>query len=192
MRAGMGLLKGVAWCSLIVVSSCEGLDLLNLDAAQRRNYTYCGSGENWEPEWEMFEEEVLELINDVRSRGADCHSKGTFPAVGPLSLNEEIRCAARSHSMDMALREYFDHTNPDGEQPWDRMAEEGYEYYAAGENIAAGFATPATAVAAWLASDGHCANLMAAGYLDTGVGFYVLEDSYYTYYWTQDFGSQSR
>jgi len=43
---------------------------------------------------------------------------------------------ARALSEDMIARDFFDHVNPDGEDPFDRMADVGITYQTAGENFA--------------------------------------------------------
>ena len=62
-----------------------------------------------------------------------------------LTHDEALRRVARAHSEDMARRGFFDHTNPDGLDPFDRLAMDSISYYAAGENIAwnQGYADPA-------------------------------------------------
>jgi uncharacterized protein YkwD len=58
--------------------------------------------------------------------------------------------AAQLHSEDMARRDYFDHTSPDGRQPWDRVAAQGVRYRMVGENIAhTPGATARTPTTAW-------------------------------------------
>ncbi|WP_164102280.1 dockerin type I domain-containing protein [Candidatus Laterigemmans baculatus] len=53
----------------------------------------------------------------------------------PLAPHQALVDAAIAHSQDMLDRDYFEHVNPDGDQPGDRMAEAGYSYRQAGENI---------------------------------------------------------
>ncbi|WP_019587041.1 CAP domain-containing protein [Deinococcus apachensis] len=133
-----------------------------------------------------FEQRVLELTNQARAQGRTCGSQ-FFPAAAPLSYNAALRTAAYNHSKDMAVRNFFSHTNPDGLDPFARMRAAGYtNFTSAGENIAAGQSTPEQVVAGWLQSPGHCANIMNAGYRDLGVGYYA--GGSYRYYWTQDFG----
>jgi len=151
--------------------------------------SYCGAVSNWESPWESLEWLVLDAINEQRGRTTDCGEYGVFPPVPPLEFNDLLRCTARAHSQDMAESDYFDHVGPAGDLPWDRMDDAGYDYYAAGENIAAGFSLGADVVAAWVESDGHCANLMGSAYVETGVGYYYDQDSTYRYYWTQSFAS---
>ncbi|CAA9365106.1 MAG: hypothetical protein AVDCRST_MAG89-4026 [uncultured Gemmatimonadetes bacterium] len=79
--------------------------------------------------------------------------------------------AAQLHSEDMARRGYFDHTSPDGQQPWDRVAAQGVRYRMVGENIAhTPGATAAETLRGWIASPGHRRNLENCGYTHHGVG----------------------
>ena len=143
---------------------------------------YCDDVTTWTTSWNTFEEEVLELINQRRAEGADCGAGGVFEPAGPLTMNSTLRCAARNHSWDMAARDYFDHTSPDGAGPGDRLEDAGYSGSAWAENIAWGYSTPEDVVAGWMGSSGHCANLMQGEYTETGVGYYAGN------YWTQTFG----
>jgi uncharacterized protein YkwD len=136
------------------------------------------------PSWEL---EVLELVNAARAVGGDCGSMGQLGPSAPLKMNASLHCAARVHSKDMADRNYFDHVNPEGESPFVRIDRAGYGgYAAAGENIAAGTDTPEATVMGWLASDGHCANMLSPEYTEIGVGAYEGPGDY-VYYWTQTF-----
>ena len=96
----------------------------------------------------------------------------------------QLRCAARLHSMDMAVRGFFDHTNPDGESPWDRVDETDYTGFASGENIAAGYPDPAAVMEGWMNSPGHCSNIMNPDNDELGVGYYEGD------YWTQVMGQR--
>jgi uncharacterized protein YkwD len=132
----------------------------------------CDAVAGWAPQWIAIERQVLDLVNQQRSQGADCGGEGVFAPAEPLAQNTALDCVARAHSLDMYEREYFDHTNPDGEQPWDRMEAAGYRLSQAGENIAAGSSTADAVMEQWMSSDGHCANIMSAGFVHTGIGFH--------------------
>lgn len=150
---------------------------------------YCVAVGDWDPAWAQLELDVLAIVNQVRAKGADCHSKGVFAATGPLTMNPALRCAARNHSADMAARDFFDHTNPDGETPWDRMGKAGYGAYSnAGENIAAGSPDAQGTMEQWLGSDGHCANIMNPNFQEIGVGYST--GGQYGHLWTQVFGAK--
>jgi uncharacterized protein YkwD len=51
-----------------------------------------------------------------------------------------------------------------------RITAVGYMWRAAGENIATGYATPRSVVRAWMASTGHCENILSPTYRNVGTG----------------------
>jgi uncharacterized protein YkwD len=144
----------------------------------------CDAATNWPPAWSATERQVLDLVNQQRSQGAACGDKGVFGPAEPLAQNALLDCVARAHSLDMHERDYFDHTNPDGEQPWDRMEAAGYRYAQAGENIAGGSSTADGVMEQWMASDDHCANIMNPDFVHIGIGFHGDSRR-----WTQVFGA---
>ncbi len=148
---------------------------------------YCSDVAEWEPTWTEFENEILLIVNQRRVEGANCGSAGSFGPAAPVTANPALRCAARVHSKDMVERNFFDHTNPSGESPFQRMGEAGYQYSTAGENIAAGNSTAAATMQQWMDSDGHCANVMNGSFTELGVGYYP--GGQYGHVWTQAFGA---
>ncbi len=143
---------------------------------------YCAAVADWDAAWIVFELEVLDLVNQHRAAGADCGSAGSFEPAGPLHMNDALRCAARNHSLDMAVRDYFDHYSPEGDGPGVRLDLAGYTGSSWAENIAWGYTSPAAVVAGWMNSPGHCANIMRPHLTETGVGYYDGR------LWTQTFG----
>lgn len=133
---------------------------------------YCAPVTTWPGAWAGMEEDVLVLVNQVRSQGADCGSEGSFDPAEPLTTHPSLRCAAQVHSQDMHDRDFFDHTNPDGLAPWDRMALAGYSWSRAGENIAGGAADAESVLSQWMSSPGHCANIMSPAFVHVGAGFH--------------------
>jgi uncharacterized protein YkwD len=148
---------------------------------------YCDSVSDWDPSWSTFEEQILAIVNQHRAAGADCRSGGQFAATGPLTMNPSLRCSARKHSADMAARNFFDHTNPSGEDPFVRMEQAGYSFSMAGENIAAGSPDAAGTMMQWMGSDGHCTNIMNPGFTEIGVGYSTGGE--FGTLWTQNFGT---
>ncbi len=70
-----------------------------------------------------------------------------------------------------------------------RISASGYQWSFAGENIATGFQTPFAVVRAWMASTGHCQNVLSPDFENVGTG--VSSRSVGPYggaTWTQDFG----
>jgi uncharacterized protein YkwD len=51
-----------------------------------------------------------------------------------------------------------------------RIAASGYTFQAAGEDIASGYSTPLGVVNAWMASTGHCENILRPIFNDVGAG----------------------
>jgi len=149
------------------------------------------------------EDEVLGLVNEER------WANGQLP---PLKGNSQLASAAEAHSTNMAERDFFAHCDLDThEGPGDRIAASGYVFNAWGENIAAGYSTPAAVMSAWMNSSGHRANILSTNVRELGVGYNFQSadagnvrgdangdcsaDSYsngpYRHYWTQDFGRSS-
>lgn len=148
---------------------------------------YCDPVSSWDTAMTEFEEDVLVIVNEVRAQGASCGGQ-SFASAGPLSMNPALRCAARVHSKDMADRVFFDHINPDGQDPFVRMEMAGYSYFTAGENIAAGQSTPSEVMQGWMDSPGHCRNIMNPDFAEIGVGTFEANSGSYRYLWTQTFG----
>lgn len=152
---------------------------------------HCAPVADWDPAWAQWEQEVLLLVNENRAAGANCDTEGEFGPAEPLTMEPMLRCSARLHSMDMFERDFFDHTNPDGLDPFDRMAEAGFEGSYMGENIAYGQASPEQVMADWMESDGHCSNIMNPNFTLIGVGYHEGADNPRDgkHFWTQNFGT---
>lgn len=95
-----------------------------------------------------------------------------------ISLRENplLAAAAQRKAEDMAARGYFSHTGPDGKPPWSWIAEAGYDYHFAGENLAVHFVDSSDVVEAWMDSPSHRANIVKPLYQEIGVG--VAHGSY--------------
>ena len=131
---------------------------------------------------------ILDATNRARAAARTCGTQ-FFPAAPPLASNAALDAAALVHSTEMAALRYFSHQGKDGSQAGDRASRAGYAWQHIGENIASGMRTPEEAVAGWVASPGHCANLMNAGFLEMGSGFAQSRDpDTGIVFWTQVFG----
>ncbi|MGW4912961.1 CAP domain-containing protein [Streptomyces sp. NPDC004270] len=120
------------------------------------------------------EAEVLKLVNEERAK-VGCSA---------LSVNSSLTKLAEAFSEDMAARDFFDHTDPDGKTPWDRAAAAGIANLG-GENIARGQATAQAVMDAWMNSEGHRANILNCDFKTLGVGVHLGSGGPW---WTQDFG----
>jgi uncharacterized protein YkwD len=130
----------------------------------------------------------LRAVNRARSIDRYCGER-QFTAAPALKWNPALSEAARAHSQDMARQRYFSHTGKDGRQVADRAVRAGYRWRGIGENIAAGQASPEEAMAGWLASPGHCANIMDRSFTEMGAAYGVNAGGAAPHvYWTQVFG----
>ena len=129
------------------------------------------------------EAEFLRLINEYR----------TANGLGTLTSSTTINQAAYDFSIDMGVRGFFEHEDPEGRTPFDRMCAAAYEPACAGstvmgENIAAGMESAYEAFDGWRHSPGHNANMLTAEFVAIGIGRAYTGGSPYGWYWTTDFG----
>ena len=133
----------------------------------------------------------------------------------PLEHIDEIGRIARSHSKDMADRNYFGHNSPEGRNATDRAQKGGYDCrkdygshytYGLGENLATvplfgryravngrivsrDWFTPEglarEAVKVWMEREEHRENILNASYDRAGIGVAVAKDG--KVYFTQNF-----
>jgi hypothetical protein len=129
-----------------------------------------------------FEERVILLINVERANAG----------VPPLSLDIRLQAAARWMSDDMASEDDIppDLVGSDGSTTADRIAREGYTSTAESENIAGGFATPDSLVAAWMGAPGiYRDNILNPSFEHLGVGYSYLDQPIWDHYWSVTFGA---
>ena len=112
---------------------------------------------------------ALARINELRAAGADCRSRGRFAPAPALVWSTPLAQAAARHSQDMAAQGVFSHTGSDGSTLPERIQAAGYAWQLVGENVAVGHADIDSVTAAWLARDGHCANLMDPRFTEAGL-----------------------
>ncbi|GAA0422404.1 sigma-70 family RNA polymerase sigma factor [Streptomyces luteireticuli] len=124
-----------------------------------------------------LEQQVTDLVNAERAK-AGC---------SPLTSNAQLDRAAQGHSDDMAARDFFDHTNPDGKGPGDRITAAGYHWMTYGENIAYGQQSAASVMDSWMHSSGHRANILNCSFKEIGVGVNHAPGGPR---WTQVFGAR--
>jgi uncharacterized protein YkwD len=129
---------------------------------------------------------MLTLINNARAVARSCGTTD-YPAVSLVAWNCNLETAAQGHSTSMADNDFFSHTGLDDSSPADRITAAGYTWRAYGENIAAGYPDEESAMNAWLASPGHCANIMNDIFSEVGAAVATNSASTYGIYWTQNF-----
>ncbi|MBC3949546.1 MULTISPECIES: CAP domain-containing protein [Pseudomonas] len=140
-------------------------------------------------DWQAEGQKLLVLINAARAQSRQCGTQAVA-ATTPLTWNPALASAAENHSRGMANNNFFDHMDRDGRMPGDRAELAGYSGRQIGENIAAGQGSVAKVVEGWLASPGHCANLMNPAFNELGAAYAVDPKSDAGIYWTGVFGAQ--
>ncbi len=122
------------------------------------------------------EAEIHTQVNEIRAEHG----------LSQLEHDDEIAVVARIHSQDMNERDYFSHTNPEGESPADRFGDlYPSECRAVGENLAyiqTGFGSGDSAeeiaeriVQGWMDSEGHRENILREGWDSEGIGVYMAD-----------------
>lgn len=162
-------------------------------------FQYASMEEEGTTEW--LEKRTFDLVNDERLDAG----------LMPLTWNEEITEVCRGHSTDMAVREYFAHESPEGDNVKQRLNNAGIYYWNhSGENIALlGFVKSRLvnrfgdaieteyytfeemaqrAAEGWMDSPGHRENILRPEYDEAGMGVVYANESYY---FTQDFISRA-
>ena len=122
----------------------------------------------------LLQQAVLALVNEARAQ----------EGLAPLTLAENLTQAAQVRAGELPV--LFSHTRPDGRSCFTALDEAGVAYRTAGENIAAGYATPEAVVDGWLHSEGHRANILNEDFTQMGVGHVQAADGYGDY-WVQLF-----
>src|SRR5207249_5563990 len=108
---------------------------------------------------------VLTKLNKVRAHHG----------LRPLHLNLELTDAAAQHSVEMGSDGYFEHRSFDGTPFWKRISRfytaDGRGYWSVGENLlwSSGTLDPSAAVAEWMASPPHRANILSRRWHEVGV-----------------------
>ncbi|MCC9312126.1 sigma-70 family RNA polymerase sigma factor [Kitasatospora sp. RB6PN24] len=145
-------------------------------AAPDRSLPDLGGGGAPAPGQAAFITQVIKLVNVQRAQNG----------CGPVTANSLLQEAAQRQSDDMAARHFFDHTNPDGAGPQERIDATGYQWSTWGENIARGQRDPASVMTSWMNSPGHRANILNCAFKELGVGVHIGSGGPW---WTQDFGT---
>lgn len=126
------------------------------------------------------EQAIYNKVNEERAKAG----------VQGLSYNTTMEKYARIKSQDMGDKNYFSHTDLNGNNITTQMKADGVTYNAWGENIAyIGGITDPTALANqfmtnWMNSEGHKKNILSTNFDSIGVGVYKIGNKVYA---TQEF-----
>ena len=183
LGAIIGTLGGWGWG---MPALAEGGNPPDAQSPSAANYTGCGGV--IAPVMNLdFEQQVVELTNQERA----------VQGLPPYKLVSGLTNSARYHATDMMQDGYFDHDTFDAGSSqmvcntWERIS--GFytppSWLALAENIAAGYGSPAAAMAGWMNSSGHRANILSGGNWEIGVGY--AAGGSWGRYWVQNFGRRS-
>ena len=193
---------------MVILSGCGGTSVSSDSSAVSSSDTSEVITDNYGREIPTLSAEVigeyLDVINKARASEQDCGEYGVFEPAPALSWSDALYKASYEHTQDLVESNTMSHNGSGTESDWtamdilngtpssmkERIERYGYVYYSIGENITAGTErdTAQEAIDSWLASDGHCANLMSTKYTEVGMSYLMGEDTNYTHYWTQNFG----
>jgi uncharacterized protein YkwD len=109
--------------------------------------------------------DLLDLTNDERSRAG-------LPQLRP---NDRLIRAAQIQAEQVAAAGRLDHTVAGAQYPTldDRLEAAGYAWRNAGENLAFGQRNATDAMATWMNSPGHRANILSPDFTELGAGYIV-------------------
>lgn len=103
-----------------------------------------------------------------------------------LVMNRRLNRAAQGWTNVMVHKRDFSH----GADFASRISAAGFNWSNVGENIATGYRTPESVVRGWMASAGHCQNILSPNFLDVGIGvsqYSIPGVARSAGTWTQDF-----
>lgn len=120
----------------------------------------------------QMEDQVLHQINEQRQNHG----------LVPLRFNRQLSLVARSHSQQMANRNFYSHIDHQGHNHRDRVEASGLKAYLIGENLMKTIraSDPAgLSVQSWMDSPAHRKNILLTEMTETGVGIWQRGETYY-------------
>lgn len=182
------ILSGV--CALLLLSACGSDDSNSTgsgSSTQNENVSVVGAQLIGTCELSSSQQELWDAHNLARSEARFC-GDDYYEAVQALNWHCDLAQSAENHSVDMATQNYFSHDAPDGSDFVYRASEAGYGNFPTGENIAAGQQSVQAVMSSWIASSGHCANIMSDFSTEMGAAGIEADGADYSIYWTAVFG----
>jgi len=103
--------------------------------------------------------------------------------LGSLDHDHTLDRAARLHAKRMLEQGFFDHVDPAGNGPADRVKRFAKRRYViVGENIAAGYESARATCRDWMRSPGHRENILRSSFTRIGTGYASGGGEYGRYY----------
>jgi len=169
-------------------------------------------GKNADPSANKPEYVIADIEKAIHS---GINSERTKAGIGALAWDSNLSSIAREHSVDMAMRGFFDHINPDNEGPTERGIRHGYNctryfdsyvrtgiaenihqnnlyttYEYQGDSIISYNWSSVDQIAKktvedWMKSENHRKNILDPGFDGEGIGVYI--DEKYKVWVTENF-----
>lgn len=116
-----------------------------------------------------------DLINAALEKANAIRIENSSPE---LELDPKLAAAAQAHANDMRARKFYDHKNPDGKTPVDRVKAAGANYRVIAENIHRGLNDVDKVFEGWMKSEPHKKSLLEKQYSKHGIGY---KDGYWVH-----------
>lgn len=176
LRLGSALLRGAVRCSLVTLTVALGGLALGLTPAASAEGCAHAQSSVFGASPAQLRGAVVCLVNaQRRERGLPgLHADGRLDRSAQHWTNYMVGHDVFTHGPNFAAR----------------ITAVGFDWSTAGENIATGFPTPASAVGGWMASQDHCYNILTPVFRSVGTGVSAAGVSGFggNGTWTQDFG----
>lgn len=135
-----------------------------------------------EIDYKIIENRIFELLNELR----------TEVGIQPVTKNQSLKFAADQRALE--TEELFEHTRPDGSDPFTVLEEpeHEYSYRLAGENLAMAtyyldeIGMAEVVFEGWTNSEGHYENMVKPEFEEVGIGIHYDGEILYA---TQIFGT---
>ncbi len=128
---------------------------------------------------------LFSLLNQARASGRMCGSKNMPPAPA-FKKSSKLEAAAKKQAADMAARNYFSSTSPEGRKLEDRLKAENYIWMYIGELLAKASPPAGNVVNLWLSKPQQCEAIMNPNFTEAGIGYLPAAEI-----WVLTFGSSA-
>lgn len=178
----IGMIAGVVFLVLAADNDSSGVPASSPTSTPASVGSSSVLGPAFSPSLDEEEEKFLELINQYREA----------QGLTRLVVRSELTDAAYWKSQDMALEDYFSHTDSLGRDPGQLLSAFGYpEWCWRGENLSGGTPGAEYAFQLWKNSPGHNANMLSPEFTEIGISRFADPESTYRWYWATEFGGCS-
>lgn len=150
-------------------SVAGGCGLTELRTDEIGDAPQCQSAQRWPAEYAELEDALADAIAEIRDSGVECGDQA-FQGVGDLSVNPQLRCAARLDATMRVETGELDQHSTEVVSAFARVNLAGYTGIVRHQLIAADFFDAGALLGAWLQSPEHCAAMLDKDLAHVGIG----------------------